>query len=192
MDFDILDASLSLLEARLRIAGSEPLQLVVCGGSALVATRLVLRTTKDVDILAYIDAANQMQDPDPMPDVLVNAARVVAETLNLPEDWLNTGPADLFRMGLPDGFACRLIERKFGPILRVHFISRIDQIHFKLYASVDRGGYHIDDLMALKPTTKEMVQAAKWSTTHDVSEGYVMLLKNLLTQLGFDDATREL
>ena len=79
---------------------------------------------------------------------LTEAAAVVAKTLNLPEDWLNTGPADLFRMGLPEGFENRLIVRVFGTHLTVHFIGRLDQIHFKLYASVDRGGYHIEDLLA--------------------------------------------
>jgi hypothetical protein len=48
-------------------------------------------------------------------------------------------------MGLPADFADRLHSQTYGRLLTVHFIDRIDQVHFKLYASADRGGYHIAD-----------------------------------------------
>ncbi len=182
-----LNEALSLLSHRISISGDDPIEIVVCGGSALITTRLVSRTTKDVDIVALKNSEG-LYDPDPMPSYLIDAATVVAKTLNLPEDWINTGPSDLFRMGLPEGFEERLIEETFGSHLKVHFISRRDQIHFKLYASVDRGGYHIDDLLQLEPTEDEIIEAAQWSQTHDVSEGYSMLLKSLLEQLGYADA----
>lgn len=188
IDSHKLNEALQLLESRIRRVGGGPVNLVVCGGSALIATNLVQRTTKDVDIIALRNADSVLIDPDPLPQYLIDAAVTVSRALNLPEDWLNTGPADLFRMGLPDNFESRLISRNFGSHLTVHFIGRIDQIHFKLYASVDRGGYHIDDLIALKPTDSEIVEAAQWSRTHDVSDGYVMLLKELLSELGYVDA----
>ncbi len=182
-----LDQALSLLESRIRSSGGDPIEIVVCGGSALITTKLVSRTTKDVDVVA-LKGDSGLFDPDPLPVNLIDAALIVARTLNLPEDWLNTGPADLFRMGLPEGFESRLILKSFGTHLIVHFIGRLDQIHFKLYASVDRGGYHIEDFLALNPTEDEVFMAAKWSQTHDVSEGYTMILKDLLTQLGYSDA----
>ncbi len=167
------------------------MELVVCGGSALIATNLIQRTTKDVDVLA-LHGVSGFIDPDPLPDYLVESALIVANILNLPADWINTGPADLFRMGLPEGFAQRLVERTYGPKLTVLFISRIDQIHFKLYAAVERGGYHIDDLLQLDPTDKEIVTAAKWSQTHVVSEPYTELLKSLLLQLGYEYAASKI
>ncbi len=182
-----LNQALSLLESRIRAVQGNPVRIVVCGGSALIYTKLVSRTTKDVDILAIIEPASGMKDPDPLPAFLTEAARVVAATLNLPEDWLNTGPADLLRMGLPGGFEDRLVSKRFGTHLTVYFIGRLDQIHFKLYAAVDRGGYHIDDLLALNPSGEELIMAARWSMTHDVSEGYAMLLKKLLKQLGYEN-----
>ena len=187
-----LSAALNLLEERLRIAGAPKMGLVVCGGSALIATRLVSRTTKDVDIVALMSATHDLIDPEPLPESLVLAAAIVAENLNLPANWLNCEPRDLFRMGLPEGFLLRLIKHDIGPCLAVYFISRLDQIHFKLYASVDRGGYHIDDLMALNPETDELVQAARWSMTHDVSAGYADSLKNLLGELGYGEAAARL
>lgn len=183
-----LDTFLSLLETQLREVGGSPLTLVVCGGSALIAAGLVNRTTKDVDIVAFRNADRVLIDPEPLPPELLKAVKSVAATCNLPDDWLNTGPVELFRMGLPDGFSRRLSERRYGQFLTVCFIGRLDQIHFKLYAAVDRGGYHIEDLLALEPTVEDLIRAGRWSCTHDVSEGYRMLLRELLCKLGYADA----
>ncbi len=191
IDSEQLTAVLSLLNERLGIAECPHIGLVVCGGSALIATKLICRTTKDVDIVARVEN-DTLIDPSPLPEALVKEAKFVADNYNLPADWLNCGPSDLFRMGLPDGCTERLIETKFGDQLTIYFISRLDQIYFKLYASVDRGGYHIDDLLNLNPTSAELIQASQWSMTHDVSDGYKMMLKQLLNQLGYSDVADQL
>lgn len=177
--------ALGLLEEHMRTLEGRPVVLVVCGGSALMACHFVSRTTHDVDVVALVDQWQNLIDPEPLPHTLISAATLVADTLGLSQDWLNTGPADIFRMGLPSGFQDRLVQHKIGECLSVSFISRLDQIYFKLYASVDRGGYHIDDLLALNPTEDELVAAACWTTTHDVSEGFLMLLKKLFRSLGY-------
>lgn len=183
---EILNRSLFLLNSRLKIMEASLCEIVVCGGSSLIAMNLAQReTTKDVDIVAMRNENKVLIDPDPLPDDLIKAAETVRQTLNLPESWFNTGPADIFRMGFPAGFEERLILKKFGDNLNVYFISRLDQIHFKLYASVDRGGYHIEDLLALEPTDDELIRAGQWTRTHDVSEGYRQMLKSLLSQLGY-------
>jgi len=133
-----------------------------------------------------------LKDPAPFPEKLVRAAKTTADLLNLPEDWLNSGPADLFRMGLPDGFVERLQKKIVGECLVMHFVSRTDQIHFKLYASVDRGGYHVTDLKALNPTAEELFIAAKWCMTQDVSEGFLYLLKDFLRVFGFENVAERL
>ena len=76
--------------------------------------------------------------------------------------------------------------RTYKKNLTVHFLGRYDQIHFKLYAAVDRDrrDVHYDDLLALKPTAEELEKAARWSMTHDVSEGYRTILKDFLEQIG--------
>ena len=87
----------------------------------------------------------------------------------------------------------RVITREFGRKLTIHFMGRYDQIHFKLYAAVDQGaGKHFDDLLALNPTPDELEQAARWSMTHDVSEGYRQVLKGLLNHMGFEDVAKRL
>jgi hypothetical protein len=79
----------------------------------------------------------------------------------------------------------RVVTRPYGPALVVHFASRLDQIHFKLFAMVDQGGgRHEVDLRALGPTPGELAAAARWSTTQDPSPGYKSVLVDALRVLG--------
>lgn len=187
-----LDQVLRLLGARLARNEAPPVRIVVCGGAAMIVMGLLSRTTTDVDIVALVDDSRRLVAPVPLPDWLLRAAREVSDTMQLPDNWLNNGPSHdeggLFQMGLPQGFQERLHAREYGDHLTVYFIDRFDQIHFKLYAAVDRGGYHITDLEALLPTNHELVQAARWAMTHDVSPGFRAALKNLLETLGYGDA----
>lgn len=189
LDKSTLNQALSLLATRLEKESGQKVELIVCGGSALIAAELVSRTTNDVDILAL--RKDSLIDCEPLPEALVHAAEIVRLSLNLPEHWLNTGPAELFRMGLPEGFEDRLLSVEYGPMMTVHFAGRLDQIHFKLYAAADRGGYHVTDLLALKPTEEELLQAARWSRTHDTSGGYLLILKDMLVQLGYPDVAEK-
>lgn len=186
-----VDRALTLLSGRLDLARTQPVRLVVCGGAALMAMNLRRRTTRDMDIVALLSDTHEPVSPDPLPDFLLKAAEQVARDLGLFEGWLNNGPSrgegGLFQMGLPEGFVGRLTERQYGSRLSVFFVGRFDQIHFKLYAAADqRDGTHLDDLKALTPTETEIEAAARWAMTHDVSEGFRMVLKDLLTQLGYE------
>jgi len=191
IDFSKLKSALDLLNEQLLLMDSPPVNLVVCGGSALIATGLVARTTQDVDVLATLTDSGLI-DPEPFPDALLKAAQQTGDLLKLPDNWLNCGPADLFRMGLPEGFVERLIKYPVGEALCIYFAARLDQIYFKLYASVDRGGYHINDLQKLNPTMDELVAAAKWCMTQDVSEGFRFLLMDMLDKLGWNDVARRI
>jgi len=194
-DHHALELALQSLAIRLAENHAEPVELVVCGGSALILSGLIQRTTRDVDVVALI-RHGVLCAPAPLPADLKRAIREVAEDLNLPDDWLNNGPSrdegGLFQMGLPEGFANRLKHTTYGDRLSVHVIDRIDQIYFKLYAAVDRGGYHITDLLALHPTAEEIMQAAHWAMTHDVSDGFVMVLRRLLRSIGYGNVADSL
>ena len=159
-------------------------ELVICGGSALIAMGLVLRTTRDVDVVALM-RSGRLESSSPLPDYIIVAAQRVAEMLHLPPDWLNNGPASQFTMGLPDGFVDRLHRVEIGELLHVYYIARIDQIYFKTFASADRGGYHINDLKQLNPTEEELYAAAQWCMSQDVSEGFRYILKEMLTKSGW-------
>ncbi len=183
-----LTQALEALASQLEAIGKRR-ELVVIGGSGLIAIGLIERPTRDVDVVA-LATERGLEPADPLPSDLTKAARRVAADLDLDEKWLNAEPSrGLLELGLPEGFRSRVHTRRFGPSLSVHFASRIDQVHLKLYAVVDQGpGRHLDDLQALKPTHEELFAAARWARTHDPSEGFRAELQRVLAYLGVEDA----
>ena len=194
---DYLIKALSLLGHVLEREQTPHIHFVVCGGSSLIMMGLIARTTKDVDIVAFVskqsENAGQLQYASSLPEILLKAASHVAADLGLDEDWLNTGPKDLLKYGLPEGFMDRLHTRCFGEMLTVSFIDRLDQIHFKVYAAVDGGpGRHVDDLLALKPDHGEMERAAFWAMQQDPSTEFKTTLVDMLKALNYETVTEKL
>lgn len=186
IDSNILGEALKLLGQFL--PPEEEYHFVVCGGSSLIALGLIHRTTQDVDVLARIDTG-ELQLAKPLPTAVVKAAKQVADELKLDPDWFNAkvSDKDFFRLGLPEGLAERLTERVYTTNLTVSYISRLDQIHLKLYAAVDRGDTQLADLISLAPTREETLAAARWTRTHDPSEGFRMGMFHVLKELGYHD-----
>ncbi len=170
-----------LSEVYAKLGGSD-LEISICGGAALNLLGYVTRVTKDIDIVS----------PEVLPEKFKDAIVITADYFGLKPDWINQGPKDLLMMGLPEGFFSRCEKLQFSPNLIFMITSRLDQIHFKLYASVDRGGYHLQDLTHLHPTEDELVAAAKWCFTHDVSEPFKELTVNFLKQNGWEHVARKI
>jgi hypothetical protein len=192
-----VDNILGALGEQLERLAGETMEILVCGGSALNVVGLIQRTTRDVDVLAYIHRTGTgealLAKADPLHPDLIAAAKKVARDFNLPETWLNAGPASAVDLGLPDGLMARVLTRRYGQKLIVHFLGRYDQIHFKLYAVADQGaGKHLDDLMALNPSAEELEKAARWSMTHDVSAGFRQGMKDVLTHMGYGNVAEKL
>lgn len=179
---------LSALGEQIAAVG-ERFELVVVGGSGLLALGEIERSTRDVDLVALRNG-EELGAAEPLPDPLRRAAERVARDFGLDETWLNAGPSSLLDFGLPEGFLERLESRSYGEALIVHFASRYDQIHLKLYAMVDEGGpgKHEQDLRALGPSKAELLAAAHWSRTHDPSGPYREMLVQALQHLGVEDA----
>lgn len=193
LNSELLNEALTLLAERLRLSKAEPQELVVCGGSALIARGYVSRVTRDMDVVARRMRGQDLISAKPLPDALLAEAVRVAADLGLPANWLNNGPADLFDMGLPEGFSDRLEPRHYGSHLTVWFIGRLDQIHFKLYAAADQGaGRHVNDLAVLAPTGGELLAAARWAFTHDPSPGFRELMKMILKEMRHDAVANQL
>lgn len=182
-----VDELLAALGEQLAVTGGRH-ELVVIGGSALLALGIIDRPTRDVDVVA-LRVDGRLVQARPLPADLVAARDRVGRDFRLPGDWLNAEPASLLDLGLPEGFVGRLEPRHYGDALTVHFASRLDQVHFKLYALVDQGpGKHESDLRALRPTSEELLAAARWARSHDPSPAFESVLEAALRHLGLDDA----
>jgi len=189
IEFGIIHDIFTGLDRQIGLHGGAPIGLVVCGGTALFALGLVHRTTKDVDVLGTVVETGKMlavQKIEKLSEWLIEAAKTVGRDFGLPDNWLNIGPAPQVESGLPEGFEKRLVKKNYGRYLTIYFISRLDQIHFKLYAAIDRDDYHTQDLLALNPTEEEVETASKWTLTQDVSEGYRSVLMAFLREHGYE------
>jgi hypothetical protein len=186
-----IERILVALDSQILAVGGDAISLVVCGGTALAALGLVLRTTKDVDVLGTLEKGEILK-MGRFPGWLNEAASRVAADFDLPADWLNLGPESQLDTGLPQGLPDRLAKKKYGKRLTIFFVSRIDQIHFKLYASLDRGGYHVQDLFKLAPTSAELLAASRWVLTQDVSAGFKTILVSFLRRHGYEELAGKL
>ena len=182
-----LEQALTILGELLADRG-ESYDIVVIGGGALLLLGLIERPTKDLDVVARIDGHRWLRAA-PFPRALNQAVLDVAAALDLTDDWLNPGPADLMDFGLPTGFEARAIVRSFGA-LSVRFASKQDQVAFKLYAAADHWpspSRHLEDLRRLTPSQDALLKAARWCRTHDPSEGFRdHLLLPVLAALGVE------
>jgi hypothetical protein len=161
--------------------------LVVIGGATLLLRGMVTRAvTRDVDVIAEVGADGLVAMHE-LPAPLSEAVRDIATIHGLAPDWLNTAPAGLMDLGLPDRFSERLVSERMGGLTLRH-PGREDLIAFKLYAVVDgwpsRDTRHVSDLRALDPTPQELLAGARWTRTHDPSPGYLSNLRAVLAFLG--------
>lgn len=161
-------------------------EVVAVGGSALLLLGFIHRATRDLDLVAFVDAGRLVR-ADRLPAPLAESVADVARVLGLRGDWLNPGPASLLDLGLPEGFAQRLETRRYGG-LTLHLASRLDHIALKLYAAVDQGpdSKHAADLLALAPSPDELLGAARWARTHDPSAGFRSQLLQALRHFGVE------
>jgi len=176
-----LDALSQTLEARgLRY------ELVAVGGTSLLLLGLIDRPTRDLDVVATVEAGTYCALRE-LPPPLAEAVRDVGDVMGIGPNWLNSGPAPLLDFGLPEGFAERAEVRRYGA-LTLDLASRVDQIFLKLYAAADQGltSKHMADLRGLTPTGGELVAAARWTRTHDPSPGFAQELRMVLRALGVD------
>jgi len=168
----------------------QPYEVVAIGGGSLLLLGLIQRPTRDIDLVALVDEGRYLC-AEPLPATLKLAVEEVGRAFDLADDWMNPGPTDLLRFGLPEGFERRAVLKAYGA-LTVHIASRFDQICFKLYASVDQGpqSKHFADLRRLTPTQDELHQARTWCQTHDPSPAYADQLSQALVVLDAEDDDR--
>ena len=194
-----IEEALRRLNAKMVYAELEPVELVSCGGASLNLMGLVSRSTSDVDILcvAEVDSAGEVRllPGTKFPARFADLVAEVGHDLGIDEDWLNFGPAPLLDLGLPPGLETRLKRKNYGPCLALHVISRLDQIHLKLYATMDpktRTEIHLGDLMDLEPTKAEARTAVDWLLNRNTSADFRRKLKQVLDRIGHEELAQEI
>ncbi len=163
-------------------------ELYAVGGGALQLLGLIVRPTKDIDVVGLVER-DVIVPARPLPPALRGAIADVATLLDISEGWMNPGPASLLDLGLPAGALQRSLRPEWAG-LALRLAAREDQICFKLYAAVDQGpdSKHFEDLVTLGPSRDELLVAATWARTHDPSEGFRGQLLRALRDLGVANA----
>lgn len=116
------DVALTALAQQLAAVGVAPLDMVVCGGTAMNALGYVSRATKDVDVVALLTRGESGRASfimaKPLPPEVLAARDAVADDLGLATDWLNDGPiADRSLPGAPGSVSSCMptrIPRRYG------------------------------------------------------------------------------
>ncbi|MEI8120563.1 MAG: hypothetical protein WCI20_00815 [bacterium] len=182
---------------RLLYEYADPIALVVCGGSALNVLNIASRTTRDVDVLAIVVATAQgiqLRYDQPLPKAFCSFVADVGHDLGLQDDWLNMGPKDVLQVyGAPTGMIDRWERREYGPSLTVYFVSRLDQVHFKLLAAADPKAEprHLEDLMQrIKPTSEEVRVAVEWLLGRETSPWFRNNVRRVVEAMGYDDSNQ--
>ena len=196
---DEIDGALQRLGKRLLYDYAEPISLAVCGGSALNVLNIARRTTRDVDVLAIVKQTAegiQLRSDRPLPKDFCSLVAEVGHDLGLQDDWLNMGPKDVLQVyGAPPGMTDRWERREYGLSLTVYFVSRLDQVHFKLLAAADPKAEprHLEDLVQrIKPTVEEVRAAVGWLLGRETSSWFRGNVRRAVEALGYDNINRNI
>ena len=178
-----LNEALELLGTLLEDSDVGSISLVVAGGSALVAQKLISRRTHDVDVIAMEWGEVRAY---PLPESLKAAAARVARELNLDPNWLNSSISMfLGRDQLPEWLWWSLDTRTYGKSLSVSFIKREGLVLLKLYAAIDRDeARDLADLLALTPTEDEVQRHLTWILGEILGQTTHPKLEAVLNHLG--------
>ena len=125
-------------------------EAIVIGGAALALLGVITRTTRDVDLLS-----------SPIPPLILRHAKDFARSNGLAENWLNDAPQTL-KNELPKGWETKIQKIYQGSALVLWTLARQHLIISKLYAACDRDADDAQDLLAMKPTSKELDDARDW------------------------------
>ena len=89
----------------------------------------------------------------------------------------------------------RWLRREYGPSLTVYFVSRLDQVHFKLLAAADPKAEqrHWEDLaQRIKPMADEVRAAAAWLLGRKTSHWFRGNVRRAVEALGYDDISNDI
>jgi hypothetical protein len=151
------------------------LEAIVVGGAALALSGVIIRETRDCDLL----------EPDLSAEVLEAARQFAAAQSGqrdiLRDGWLNNGPAALVPT-LPEGWRNRLQCVYAGSAVRLWGLGRPELLLTKLWALCDRA-LDLGDCVALRPTPEELSCAEAWIIPQDLNPDWPRHVRNTLQDL---------
>lgn len=154
----------------------ERFEAVIVGGSALVLLGVVIRETRDCDVIAPVLSA-----------AMKEAAKEFASEFrkrgeSLDDEWLNNGPSSLANL-LPEGWQSRTQPVFSGTALQLRALGREDFLKTKLFAFCDRRT-DLADCLAMAPTRVELEEARSWVQAQDANELWPDHVDEMFAELG--------
>jgi hypothetical protein len=151
------------------------LDAVIVGGTALNLLGVVLRPTKDCDVLWPA-----------LPSQIASAGREFARERRrqgefLDDHWLNDGPSALSG-DLPPGGRDRLQPAWVGVAIELRTLGRIDLLRSKLFALCDRA-LDLPDCIALAPDRGELETILPWLEQRDGNPDWPTHVRAVLADL---------
>jgi hypothetical protein len=173
--------NLKLLADWLRVKyPGERFELIVAGGAAMTLEGFKGQTT-DIDLMS----------PKVLPDSIKKGIEHVGRAKKLGAEWLNTSLANMLSKAagsvkLPKYFSEISRTLEVSDNLKIGLISRQALISLKLYATTPSYSKHTVDLSNLRPSKKEVVEAARFVMSIDGSDPRKDDLRIVMKEMGFD------
>lgn len=149
-------------------------EAIIIGGAALSILNVISRMTEDIDCI----------DPEIPSDI--KSASIEFIKLNpqfglVPEKFLNNGPITIIK-DLPEGWRARTQIIFQGEAITFLTLGRADLLKTKLDAMVHRGR-DMDDVIAMRPTEKELEDSLDWVLNVDGGEYWPEMVNDAFNAL---------
>jgi hypothetical protein len=149
-------------------------ETIIIGGAALSILNVISRMTEDIDCI----------DPEIPPDI--KSASIEFIKLNpqfglIPEKFINNGPITITK-DLPEGWRTRTQVIFQGKAITFLTLCRGDLLKTKLDAMVHRGR-DMNDVIAMKPTEKELEDSLEWVLNIDGGEYWPEMVNDAFNSL---------
>ena len=136
-------------------AKGESFNAVVIGAGALTIMKVLNRNTVDFDVL----------DPKIPPKILKLAddfrLEMEKKGHKMIKNWLNNGPDGLL-VNLAKDWRTRIVPFFKGEAITFHTLGRQELLGDKLWGYCDGRSHDRTAILALKPTSEELLKAAQW------------------------------
>jgi hypothetical protein len=155
---------------------------VAVGSTPLILLNIINRETGDCDVIEPLI-------PEDVKKAAEDFSKLKADhRYRLKENWFNNGPESI-REQLPKEWREKLQVVYKGQALEIYTLDRINLLRTKLAALCDRGS-DLEDVLAMKPTKKELDEAIDWVKQYDSNELWPthveQQIKKVKEKLGID------